>query len=145
MHWSAHSCAFLASSLSQVISSMFSAPGCPGMSPCATAWRNLLCSSSISYLSDGSSPDFNRTPPLRQVCTLSPTKLQTRTTMTTAIGKWPNVLRLIPLTVAIFLLCYFGHSLLIDDLRNFFFLLLASLIIFPTVVVVVEDVVLSSG
>lgn len=65
--------------------------------------------------------------------------------MTTVIGKWPNVLRLIPLTVAISLLCYFGHSLLIDDLRNFFFLLLASLIIFPTVVVVVEDVVLSSG
>lgn len=39
------------------ISSIFSAPGCPGMSPCATAWRNLLCSSNISYLSVGPRPD----------------------------------------------------------------------------------------
>lgn len=93
---------------------------------------------------------LNRTPPLRQVCTLSPTKPQTR--MTTAIPVTPGRSRpsvllslllrllLIPLTVAIFwpgtLLC-FGHSPLIDDLRNFFSVFSLHccffLIIFPTV------------
>lgn len=80
IHWSAQSCAFLASSSSHCISSIFSAPGCPGMSPCATAWRNLLCSSNISYLSVGPRPDFNRTPPLRHVWVLFPNKLQNKMT-----------------------------------------------------------------
>lgn len=86
---------------------------------------------------------LNRTPPLRQVCTLSPTKPQTRMTTTIPVTpgrSQPSVLLslllrllLIPLTVAIFwpgtLLC-FGHSPLIDDLRNFFFRLLSSLLFF---------------